>query len=330
MAIKLDDFADDFGTPDAARPDGFYLDEGGGDPGTSIKADGKNQIYYFFSKLMDSVSLAFSGTVDNFTTSQFFTALTTRINNLIAVNVDQGVKVADSPTFADATIAGHAIDSELDTLNGASKGLNQVALTNYTTTIVPAIAANSVVDINGAIYTNSSNVSITGSTSNSTWYDILLTPSGASFTASFIARGTGVWSDSKQGLYSGNNRVIGIVYRDGSGNFINKNILAINNRNVVIKIEIGDWDMVATVTVTVAHGVSSHNNVKSANAFVRDDADNDSYSLERAISGVSQGSIDGVTNTLIALSRFATGFFDDTAFDDTPYNRGWLTITYEV
>ena len=38
-------------------------------------------------------------------------------SNLLA-NVNQGVKTTSSPTFANATIAGHNIDSELDTLNG--------------------------------------------------------------------------------------------------------------------------------------------------------------------------------------------------------------------
>ena len=38
-------------------------------------------------------------------------------SNLLA-NVNQGVKTTDSPTFANSTIAGHNIDSELDTLNG--------------------------------------------------------------------------------------------------------------------------------------------------------------------------------------------------------------------
>ena len=59
-------------------------------------------------------------------------------------------------------------------ISNAYKGLNRVVLTNYTGTGKPAIAANSVCEINGTLYTNPSEVAITGSTVNTTWYDILL------------------------------------------------------------------------------------------------------------------------------------------------------------
>ena len=57
------------------------------------------------------------------------------------------------------------------------KGFMQIDLTNWATGTIPEIVANSVVEINGSLYTNPSAVAITGATVNSTWYDILLTPS---------------------------------------------------------------------------------------------------------------------------------------------------------
>lgn len=212
------------------------------------------------------------------------------------------------------------------------KGLNLVVLTEYTTSVVPAINANSVIEIDGVRYTNPSEVAITGATVNSTWYDILLTPSGTTFTASFIARGTGVWSDSKQGLYDGNNRVVAIVYRDGSGNFINKNILNVINRTIEIKMEIGDWDMDATTIVTPLHGFSGASKIRGLDVIIRTDDSTTHYSFNSfgvvSPENFSQSII--FTSTGVQLTRDLDGFFDGIGFDSISFNRGWIIITYEV
>ena len=130
MAKKLNEYADDYGAPETDFPDGKYLDEGVGIPGTSIKADGKNQIYYFFSKLMSSVSLSFNGTLDNFTSSQFFTALTTRINNLIGVVTDQILKTTSSVTFTSVNTGQGA--NELYGMDQDVKSTDDVEFVNET------------------------------------------------------------------------------------------------------------------------------------------------------------------------------------------------------
>lgn len=221
----------------------------------------------------------------------------------------------------------------LDTLktffhNNIIKTLNSIVLTNYISTGVPAIAANSVCEINGDLYTNPSEVAITGTTADNTWYDILLTPAGTTFTASYIARGTGVWSDSKQGLYSGNNRVVACVFRISATVFINKNILMINNRNVIIEIEIGDWDMDATATLTVAHGLTL-SKIRSVSVTIISDGGTIHNHLDHGkdSAGQPQGFVDWRA-TDINLGRVAGGTYDDTAYDETSFNRGWIVIKY--
>ena len=210
--------------------------------------------------------------------------------------------------------------------------MNRVVLTNYTTTGVPAIAADSQVEIDGAIYTNPGNVAITGATVNTTWYDILLTPSGTSFTASFIARNTGVWSDSLQGLYSGNNRVVACAFRSTSSTvWINKNILIVNNRLIKVRMDLGDWDLVATDDITVQPGIPVAD-VRSYLCIIRSD-----FGAQHSLPGtvaISSPIIDAWVSSYsspnVSIYRRSGGTFDNTNFDATSYNRGWLHIEYEV
>jgi len=220
-------------------------------------------------------------------------------------------------------------------------GFQAIQLTNYTGVGKPAIVAGGTVEINGVIYRNSIEVSISGATVNTTWYDILLTPSGTTFTASFVARETGVWSDSKQGLYDSDNRVIACAYRNTSdADWINKNILVVVNRTCKVKMEVGDWDMNATQSVTVIHGLENYfANMRSIKVIIRSDSGgtlhmHDLYQFADAADPtlISGGVRDMLptSSTGIVLRRRTGGAFDGTVFDETSYNRGWVTLEYEV
>ena len=69
-------------------------------------------------------------------------------------------------------------------------GYQAVQLTEVDTVNVPQIAAGGVCEINGVLLSNGGNLSISGTTANNNWYEILLTPSGTTYTASFIAHGS--------------------------------------------------------------------------------------------------------------------------------------------
>lgn len=94
-------------------------------------------------------------------------------------------------------------------------------------------------------------------------------------------------------------------------------------------VEIGDWNMDSTASVSVAHGVSSEQNIRGVQVFVRHDTSSVIYPLTRA-SGASSvsGSISSVNATNVNLDRFASGAFDSTDFDSTSFNRGWIYIWY--
>ncbi|MEJ2248048.1 MAG: hypothetical protein P8Y70_00125 [Candidatus Lokiarchaeota archaeon] len=216
------------------------------------------------------------------------------------------------------------------------KGLMHLDLTEKDTTVIPEIEAGGTVDINGKLCTNSSQISITGSTSNNTWYDILLTASGETFTASFIARNTGVWSTTKQGLYSGNNRVVACVFKDSNGYFINKNTLVSINRLIPIVVDIGDWDMNNDTVISVKTGCPP-TSIRSAFVIVRNDTDSVRHKINRVNTvgsdeaGLANGDIQNFEHsTILEIYNFTDSIFRTTSWDLTGYNRGWVYIVYTV
>ncbi len=232
-----------------------------------------------------------------------------------------------------AIAAGWVVLSQLGNALNTLKGFIKIALTNYTGVGKPAIVAGGIVEINGIIYKNTIEVAISGATINTTWYDILLTPSGSTFTASFIARGTGVWSDSKQGLYSGNNRVIACAYRNTSdADWINKNTLIVINRTCKIKMEIGDWNMDIDLYTTVAHGFTL-STIRSISVLIRGDTGVNifrSFNCFDVQSAEILSQYIEIDATDVTLIRDTDGALDGNAFDSTSFNRGFITLEYEV
>ena len=99
-------------------------------------------------------------------------------------------------------------------------------------------------------------------------------------------------------------------------------------------IEIGDWDMDTDVSVIIVHGLATgiFRNVRRVEAMIRNDADSvfsplDSYDpIETDPVG---GGVSGISSLAVILSRSDTGKYDDTDYDSTSFNRGWITIEYE-
>lgn len=268
------------------------------------------------------------------------------------INFGTGVNQVSAADLPIADAGNRLIATQLEAVTQElallSKGFLAIVLTNYTGTGQPAIAAGGRADINGLIYYSSSEVAITGSTSNSTWYEILLTPSGSTFTTSFIAIGTGAWSDSKQGLYSGNNRVIGCVYKDASGNFVSKTILRVVNRTCRIKMDLGDWVFTSTTekdlkAMVEAAGINIKD-IRSYEVAIRNDADTQMYFLCPVAGNVYASYIaytDGTHNIKAYIMNDNFSGYQWKAhilnlqhgaadWNSTSYNRGWLTIVYEV
>jgi hypothetical protein len=102
-------------------------------------------------------------------------------------------------------------------------------------------------------------------------------------------------------------------------------------------LQIGDWNMDTTSSVTVPHGIADHKKIISVTGviFKDDDAANpdDSYTLANYIVSVAVPTYNDVSiylfnDTYIQLNRAASGFFDSADFDKTSYNRGNLMVHY--
>jgi len=154
-------------------------------------------------------------------------------------------------------------DTSIIDLQNSADGLfighHQVSLTNYDNTSLPAIAAGSKVENNGAFLNFTTECAISGSPSDGSVY-IMLVPSGdpslgtATVTPTFTNTAP-TWSDSKQGWYgtggSANYRYIFSMWKD-STSYYYKNPIDKRNIKVYYRFTLG----IGTATGTIAHGFS--------------------------------------------------------------------------
>ena len=87
---------------------------------------------------------------------------------------------------------------------------------------------------------------------------------------------------------------------------------------------IGDWNMDSTSTRIVLHGVTL-SKIRTVSLLIRNDND-DSY---RPGHDVSPGAwVNDINGSAVNLTRTTSGDFDNTDYDSTGFNRGWITIQY--
>ncbi len=95
-------------------------------------------------------------------------------------------------------------------------------------------------------------------------------------------------------------------------------------------IEIGTWDMDSLLSVNVTHGLgTSWNKVRSINVLIQNDNQDSISDLNSYYIGSGRaGMIDEITSTVISLKCLDGGKFNNTFYDSTSINRGWITIQY--
>lgn len=102
-----------------------------------------------------------------------------------------------------------------------------------------------------------------------------------------------------------------------------------------IILEIGDWDMDSTISVTVAHGLDS-TTIVAISVMIIPDADaslpNYRYPIQEGNGGGAeydnpQGGV-RISDNLVGIRRRTGGFFDGVDFNATSFNRGWIYVTY--
>jgi len=92
-------------------------------------------------------------------------------------------------------------------------------------------------------------------------------------------------------------------------------------------IDIGDWDMNASQSVSVSHGLTLAK-IRGISAVVRDDSDSFYYDFMRINSTETSQHHMAANSITIDLFRGNGGGFDGVGFDATSFNRGWITIQY--
>ncbi len=97
---------------------------------------------------------------------------------------------------------------------------------------------------------------------------------------------------------------------------------------VPIIIPIGFWDMDANNVLEIPHGLGADwDRIRSLSGIVRGDNGAEYYTFHTAnVIGAAQIWWSQINNINITVLRLNGGIFDDTAFNDPAYNRGWLTL----
>lgn len=93
-------------------------------------------------------------------------------------------------------------------------------------------------------------------------------------------------------------------------------------------VPIGDWNMDATTTVFVTHGIADITKIKSVNVMIISDSllSNTELGFVQSGGSIIQGGATGVTDVI--LLRESGGIFDNTDFDSLSFNRGFITIEF--
>lgn len=180
-------------------------------------------------------------------------------------------------------------------------------------------------------------------TSGSTWFDDC--KGIAHITAAFSGSLTGDLTGDVTGNVTGNvtGDLTGNVTGDVAGNVagnVTGNVTgnadtatlatlattATKHGTLNVKIiDIGDWDMTATLVVNIAHGLTL-DKIRGISATVRNDASSTFYDFSTSDASTNSYMSTNITN--VSMKRTPTGLFDTTEFDATSFNRGWITIQY--
>jgi len=91
-------------------------------------------------------------------------------------------------------------------------------------------------------------------------------------------------------------------------------------------VNIGNWDMDTTASVSIAHGLILAD-IRSINVVIIEDGTNAFYDLVSR-NGVVVGSINQINITSVSLSRVGLAWFDSSLFNNPSFNRGYIVIQH--
>lgn len=222
-----------------------------------------------------------------------------------------------------------------------SKGFIGLSLTNFATSTVCAIAAGSVVEIDGAVFVASANINVSGSIATGLNYIVCsITDTTAEPYWSQSAAST--YDTAKQGYYTAAERYVAGCTSDGTtydGKWVyDAHAMTSNNRiqednGKILRskvIELGDWnmDLTGNSSIAVSHGLSL-GRMRSVAITIRNDNNTAYYPIDFNNEGL-RGGFWHAEATMISITRELGGAFDSNGYDALSYNRGWILIWYEV
>ncbi len=116
----------------------------------------------------------------------------------------------------------------------------------------------------------------------------------------------------------------GLPDNDYSGFQYFEALLALNGGCLVRTFNIGDWNMDTDLSVTIPF----------PSGITRNQISGEYQSYPLSIGSGLLGGLHETSNVVtpqntVTLYRTASGFFDNSQFNDTGYNRGWITVRYE-
>ena len=159
---------------------------------------------------------------------------------------------------------------------------------------------------------------------------IIRESTGPNATTSILHRGTGDFNigateaSATSFKYQGN--TVWTSNNDGDGSGLNADM--VNGLHVKI-VNIGDWDMnvsgAGSASVGIAHGLTIAN-IRSISVSIIKDAVNPDVTDLLTLGG-GYWDLDNVSGD-VNLRVETGGFYDSASYDDTSYNRGWITIQY--
>ena len=242
------------------------------------------------------------------------------------------------------------------------RGYMGISLSNLAGSAAPVVQDGSVIEINGSVYQFTTAETITGwpSAAGTTEY-IAAVPAGSTVTVIYTTTAP-TWSGAKGGWYSGNNRYIGELTWGGSASYTDKLIYrryydndaalkfygdgeidagsgeitaagGINTNNVTYKTKeysIGEWNMDATASITIAHGLTLANIRRAGGTIIKDGGAN-RYDLNTAPTADPLGAYVYYDATNLYVARPTGSIFDGVDFDGTAStvpNRGFVWIDY--
>jgi len=245
------------------------------------------------------------------------------------------------------------------------RGYMGISMSNLEGTGAPQIEDGSVLEINGSVYQFTTAETITGwpSAAGTTEY-IAAVPAGSTVTVIYTTTAP-TWSGAKGGWYSGNNRYIGGCEWGGSATYSDKWIYQrfndggnsdihivgsggvdaahgfrsgdITQPFIITKVvEIGDWNMDAGTagnSVDVDIDIESEK-IRGYHVIIRNDSPGATYPLNKfnLTAAETEGGVEYFAASSpwqVRLSRRVGGYFANSNFNATSYNRGWITIIYD-